>query len=297
MKKTKIIIVSGFLGSGKTSFIKKFLDEFEDKSSIVIIENEFGEVSIDSAILSDTGISIREINAGCICCSVSGDFTQAMYDIKKEFNPELIIIEPSGIAKLSDIKNGIDSDFEIINSVTVVDVERFFSYLENFGAFYKDQIANANTLVLSRTSDRVEDIKEKILSINPDVMILDGPWSDFRFKDFLKSSKPIPSLEIQEDSDENFESHTFIATKKFEINKLEKVLERLNDEHYGQIVRAKGFVKTKNGFARFDFVPNEISTHEFKNPKSDSNYIVVIGLNLNKKAIEGLFHSFLRITF
>ena len=194
MKKTKINIVSGFLGSGKTSFIKKLIKESDDFSKTVIIENEFGEVSIDGTILEREGLSVREINAGCICCSVAGDFASSIKDIKKAFDPDKILIEPSGVGKLSDIKAiclKYPDLFEINRSITIVDASKYFMYKVNFGDFYLDQIKNSDTIVFSRYSQAKEagiDIGEIIRDIkkeNDQAQVIDSEWDAFRARDLI----------------------------------------------------------------------------------------------------------------
>ena len=197
MKKTKINIISGFLGSGKTTFIKKLIKEADDFSKTVIIENEFGEVSIDGAILEREGLSVKEINAGCICCTVAGDFASSINDIKKAFNPDSILIEPSGVGKLSDIKAiclKYPDLFEINRSITVIDATKYSMYKVNFGEFYIDQIKNSNTIIFSRYSlakssgidigEIIRDIKNE----NKHAHIVDAEWDDFRASDLLEST-------------------------------------------------------------------------------------------------------------
>ncbi|WP_308565527.1 CobW family GTP-binding protein [Peptostreptococcus stomatis] len=196
MKKTKINIVSGFLGSGKTTFIKKLIKEADDFSKTVIIENEFGEVSIDGAILEREGLSVREINAGCICCSVAGDFASSINNIKKAFDPDKILIEPSGVGKLSDIKAiclKYPDLFEINRSITIIDASKYSMYKVNFGDFYLDQIKNSDTIIFSRYNQAKEagiDIGQIIADIkeeNDQVQVIDSEWDGFRATDLLES--------------------------------------------------------------------------------------------------------------
>ena len=151
----KVDIFSGFLGAGKTMLIKKLIKDGYYKENIAIIENEFGEVSIDGQVLKESNVKIKEINSGCICCQVTGDFTEALYEVVKDYNIERLIIEPTGIAKLSDIVKVFNGkgleNYYIDNLITVVDAERFFVYLKNFRKFFIDQIKTAEVIVLSRT--------------------------------------------------------------------------------------------------------------------------------------------------
>mgnify|MGYP000845955167 FL=1 len=219
MKKTKINIVSGFLGSGKTSFIKKLIKESDDFSKTVIIENEFGEVSIDGTILEREGLSVREINAGCICCSVADDFASSIKDIKKVFNPDKILIEPSGVGKLSDIKAiclKYPDLFEINRSITIVDASKYFMYKVNFGDFYLDQIKNSDTIVFSRYSQAKDsgiDMVEIIADIkkeNNQAQVIDSEWDAFRAIDLLESKiqeSKAGKLKIAQDRLGLFNSH------------------------------------------------------------------------------------------
>ena len=153
---TKIDIISGFLGAGKTTFIKKLLEEAIAGEQVVLIENEFGEIGIDGGFLKDSGIEIREMNSGCICCSLVGDFGASLAEVITKYKPERIIIEPSGVGKLSDVMKAVvdvsaDMDVELNSAVTIVDAAKCKMYMKNFGEFFNNQIENAGTIVLSRT--------------------------------------------------------------------------------------------------------------------------------------------------
>lgn len=155
-KMTKIDIISGFLGAGKTTFIKKLLEEAIAGEQVVLIENEFGEIGIDGGFLKDSGIEIREMNSGCICCSLVGDFGTSLAEVLTQYKPERIIIEPSGVGKLSDVMKAVidvsaDMDVELNSAVTIVDAAKCKMYMKNFGEFFNNQIENAGTIVLSRT--------------------------------------------------------------------------------------------------------------------------------------------------
>ena len=154
---TKIDIVSGFLGAGKTTLINRLIHEAYPNEKIVLIENEFGEIGIDGGFLQDTGVQIAEMNSGCICCSLVGDFSKALRQVVEEYHPDRILIEPSGVGKLSDVKNAVFSaeleQVEINAATVVVDVNKCKMYMKNFGEFFNDQIENAGTIVLSRSDD------------------------------------------------------------------------------------------------------------------------------------------------
>ncbi len=153
---TKIDIISGFLGAGKTTFIKKLLEEAISGEQVVLIENEFGEIGIDGGFLKDSGIEIREMNSGCICCSLVGDFGKSLEEVLTKYQPERVIIEPSGVGKLSDVMNAVRNvaknlDVKLNSAVTIVDASKCRMYMKNFGEFFNNQVENAGTIVMSRT--------------------------------------------------------------------------------------------------------------------------------------------------
>ena len=190
----KIDIISGFLGAGKTTFIKRLLQTNVKNEKVVLIENEFGEVSVDSDFLSETNIDIKELSQGCICCSLFGDFSKALNEIVEKFNPDRIIIEPSGVGKLSDIINAIAevSLEKYLNSlVCMVDASKVKMYSKNFGEFFIDQIENANTIILSRTdltkNDKVSESLEIIRSYNSSCTVVTTPISILTDEELFKA--------------------------------------------------------------------------------------------------------------
>lgn len=195
-KMTKIDIVSGFLGAGKTTLIKKLLKEALQDTKVVLIENEFGEIGIDGGFLREAGIEIKEMNSGCICCSLVGDFGTSLQEVLKTYQPERILIEPSGVGKLSDVRKaveGVKADVEIrLNSaVAVVDASKCRLYLKNFGEFFVNQIAHAGTVILSRTDKLSEDKLEKVVAMirehNDKATIITTPWEELDGRDILKT--------------------------------------------------------------------------------------------------------------
>ena len=181
---TKIDIISGFLGAGKTTFIKKLLEEAIKGEQVVLIENEFGEIGIDGGFLKDSGIEIREMNSGCICCSLVGDFGKSLAEVLTKYAPDRIMIEPSGVGKLSDVMKAVvdvsaDMDVELNSAVTIVDAAKCKMYMKNFGEFFNNQIENAGTIVLSRTDivdpDKVLRDVDLIREKNPRAAIITTP--------------------------------------------------------------------------------------------------------------------------
>ena len=181
---TKIDIISGFLGAGKTTFIKKLLEEAIAGEKVVLIENEFGEIGIDGGFLQDSGIEIQEMNSGCICCSLVGDFGRSLSEVLTKYEPDRVIIEPSGVGKLSDVMKAVcdvagEIDVVLNGSVTVVDAQKCKMYMKNFGEFFNNQIESAGTIVLSRTdvadADKVAKAVELIREKNPKAAVVTTP--------------------------------------------------------------------------------------------------------------------------
>ena len=184
---TKIDIISGFLGAGKTTLIKKLLQEGFQKEKLVLIENEFGEIGIDGGFLKDAGVEITEMNSGCICCSLVGDFSTALKEVLEKFTPDRVIIEPSGVGKLSDVIKAVkgiedEADIELNSFVTVADGTKYKMYMKNFGEFFNNQIEYANTIVLSRTQNMSEDKLETCVQLirehNDSATVITTPWDD-----------------------------------------------------------------------------------------------------------------------
>ncbi|MGN0204664.1 MAG: GTP-binding protein [Coprococcus sp.] len=197
----KIDIISGFLGAGKTTLIKKLLEEAFKGQQVVLIENEFGEIGIDGGFLKDAGINITEMNSGCICCSLVGDFGTALKDVIAKFHPDRVIIEPSGVGKLSDVIKAVqgvaqDADIELNSLVTVADANKCKMYMKNFGEFYNNQVESAHTIVLSRTQNVKQDKLEACVALlrehNKDAAIITTPWDDLTGAQLLAAmEKPV----------------------------------------------------------------------------------------------------------
>ena len=197
----KIDIISGFLGAGKTTLIKKLLSEALKGQQVVLIENEFGEIGIDGGFLKDAGVNITEMNSGCICCSLVGDFGTALKDVITKFNPDRIIIEPSGVGKLSDVIKAVqgvaeDAPIELNSLVTVADANKCKMYMKNFGEFYNNQVESAHTIVLSRTQNMKQDKLEACVAMirehNKDAAVITTPWDELTGEQLLAAmEKPV----------------------------------------------------------------------------------------------------------
>lgn len=184
---TKVDIVSGFLGAGKTTFIKKLIGEVFHGEKIILIENEFGEIGVDSGFLKDSGVEITEMNSGCICCTLVGDFSKALEDVINTYSPDRIIIEPSGVGKLSDVEGAVLNvkdklDIVLDSKITVVDGKKAKMYIKNFGEFFNNQVESANVIVLSRTQmmseDKINDCINLLKEHNEKANIITTPWDE-----------------------------------------------------------------------------------------------------------------------
>lgn len=202
---TKIDIISGFLGAGKTTLIQKLLKEAFKGEQVVLIENEFGEIGIDGGFLKEAGVEIREMNSGCICCSLVGDFGASLKEVIDTYHPDRILIEPSGVGKLSDVKKAVegvktDADVVLNSATTVVDVKKCKMYLKNFGEFYRNQVESAGAIILSRTDiaddAKVEQAVEQIRALNAEAPIITTPEDQIDGAKLLEiMEQHAPSLE------------------------------------------------------------------------------------------------------
>jgi len=316
--KVKIDIFSGFLGAGKTMLIKKLLKESFQNEKIALIENEFGEVGIDGAILKKSNIDIKEINAGCICCSVASDFDSSIKEVISKYKPQRIIIEPSGVGKLSEVlkvcKNeDIKKIAEINSIITVIDSTKAEIYIKNFSEFYKNQIQNARTLVLSRTqnlsNERIVTVCEKLIMLNDKARIITTPWDQISGEKILSIIEEVENsimlkqvnllkkptiattnakMKTNHTANEVFQTVGIETPKIFKKMWISKVLRELEtNSNLGVVLRAKGIVATETGWIQFDYVPQEF---EMRDTAPDYNgRICIIGSNLNKEKIKKLF--------
>ena len=322
---TKIDIISGFLGAGKTTFIKKMIDEAFKGEQIVLIENEFGEVGIDGGFLKDAGIQITEMNSGCICCSLVGDFGKNLNEVITKYHPDRILIEPSGVGKLSDVmKSVIDIEKEQpvkLNAlVTVVNALKASKQMKAFGEFFNNQIEYATTVILSRsqnaTPEQLEFCVKQIQALNPKASVITTDWDAIKGEQILKTMEGQDNLEMKvlaearhaqdeaehhhhhdhdhecgcghhhHHADEVFHSIGFDTVKKYNEVELSDILNKLcNDDN---VLRAKGFVDSGNeDWWYFDLVPGEFEIRLGK--PIYTGQVCVIGKDLDENTIKELF--------
>lgn len=321
---TKVDIISGFLGAGKTTFIKKLINELYQGEKIVLIENEFGEIGIDGTFMNNAGIEVTEINSGCICCSLVGDFEASLKEVLETYDPDRIIIEPSGVGKLSDVIKAVkdvNSDNLILdNYIAVIDAKKCRLYTKNFGEFFNNQIEYASLIILSRTQDISEFQLNECLKIikdhNAKANIITTPWdqlgketiinafsnSDNLRDELLKQLDICPECGHHHNhehhhehehhhADEIFTSWGKQTPKKYSKEQLDNILKKLStDADFGNILRAKGYVDSnEEDWWYFDLVPGE---YEIRTGKADfTGRICVIGENLDQSKLENLFEE------
>ncbi len=325
---TKIDIISGFLGAGKTTFIKKLLQEAIAGEQVVLIENEFGQIGIDGGFLKDAGIEIREMNSGCICCSLVGDFEKSLEEVLTRYQPDRVIIEPSGVGKLSDVMHAVRSVAATVpvtlnSAVTVVDGSKCKMYMKNFGEFFNNQIEHAGTIVLSRTDvtdeKKVQQAVEMLRGHNQAAAIVTTPHSqltgsqlleiiekpDTMAEDLMREVKEHHHHEHGEEcgcgcghdhdhhhhhADDVFSSWGIENAGAVSREKLDEILDELaNGNAYGDVLRAKGMVPSENPGEWYYF---DLVPDEFEIRIGSPDYtgkVCVIGAKLREEALEKAF--------
>lgn len=301
---TNISIISGFLGCGKTTFLNKVIPNMQGSNAL--IENEFGNIGIDGDLIQHS-LPIKEIYSGCICCTVTENFNKALEELVLEYKPDNIFIEPSGVGSLSDILkvcNRVSSNstlnIKIKDVITIVDVDSFNDYSENFGSFYLDQIENAQMIFLSHfenlVDSEVEEIIKKISLINPKATIFKEPWISLSGEEIVETINSMESYEIElKDrpaflaANKMFETFSIDKLRAFSEEEIDKVLLSLNQQEYGFIVRAKGIVQlSTKKLVYFDYTPHHYHWEYLETVKTTK--VTVIGSNLDKKKIVGIFY-------
>lgn len=301
---TNINIVSGFLGCGKTTFLNKVIPNMQGSNAL--IENEFGNIGIDGDLIQHS-LPIKEIYSGCICCTVKENFNKALEELVLEYKPDNIFIEPSGVGSLSDIlkvcnRVSLNStlNIKIKDVITIVDVDSFNDYSENFGSFYLDQIENAQMIFLSHfenlVDSEVEEIIEKISLINPKATIFKEPWISLSGEEIVETINSMESYDIElKDrpaflaANKMFQTFSIDKLRAFSEKEIDKILLSLNQQEYGFIVRAKGIVQlSTKKLVYFDYTPHHYHWEYLETVKTTK--VTVIGSNLDKKKIVGIFY-------
>ncbi len=320
--KTKIDIISGFLGAGKTTLIRKLVSEKLNQERVVIIENEFGETGIDGSLMKNSNIEVKEINAGCICCSMSGEFIDGILEVLQKYKPERIMIEPTGVGKLNDVLKACENrrvrEQIAVNMVLcVVDITKFRLYLNNFGEFFENQIKYAKTILLSRTANtetaKVEHVVNEIRKINDRANIVTTDWRQLDSEQLLQLAEAGEEYTLEQQlrkkivismpgkskcscgghghsAEEAFEAWEIETPKKYSREQLQGILEVLKQwDQFGMVLRSKGILEsTEGGWLHYDFVPGEA---EIRSCNADySGRICVIGSKLDREALEELFN-------
>lgn len=320
---TEIYIISGFLGAGKTTLIQKMLSEAFQGRKVMLIENDFGEASFDAMLLKKQGYQVRELNTGCICCSLTDDFAAALPAAIKDFRPEVLIIEPSGVGKLSKVEEACRSEkimpyARVKKKVTVVDAVRCESYLKNFGEFFKDQVEHADTLVLSHTDGNPKNIRKAsavLCGLNSHADVISDDWDMLLTRKILeekdggRTEKSCACHGHPHDDACNCHGHehspdagcghphtkalgfdTLMLRFKGEVGLpgIAALLSKLETGRYGKVLRAKGIIKSPDGPCFIQYLPGELHTGQTELCK---NELCIIGRGLNQEGIRSLFRK------
>lgn len=316
----EIYIVSGFLGAGKTTLIQKILKEAFRGEKVVLLENDFGEISVDAALLRAGGVEVKEISAGCICCSLFGDFITALEELLARFQPDKIIIEPSGVSKLSDIIAACSAPriapyAQVKGKITVVDGENLLMYRDSFGDFFADQIRGADMIFLNRlpgSPDQIREVEELIKELNAGGKILAQPWAQINMAELLvrqdgeppsmtcrcghehkdhshshgEDCPPLDECEHTNRAEEVFDSVTIRTKRVFSAEDLKERMGKMAQEAQGTILRVKGIVRGRDGYLNLQYLPGDVQITQCAVP---GDMLCIIGRNLNRRELGVLF--------
>jgi len=293
----KILLVSGFLGAGKTTFIKELAKNIN--LEFVVLENEYADIGVDKDFLNEKNLNVWEMSEGCICCSMKGDFKSSIKRIYSEINPEYLVVEPTGVGMLSSIIENIrdinNNDIEILSPITLIDITSFSEYLETFNSFFTDNLKNTGKVILTKLENsnyfEIENIKNEILKINNNLEIITDDYRNFHkewFADLL--NKSIDNKII----DKNFSLKTHINLRTFSkenvnlktMDELGLLLNRLVNGDFGKIYRAKGIVKIDGYWGKFNLVYKNFEMEPISDAKTTK--IVIIGNNLDIENLKNI---------
>lgn len=293
----KILLVSGFLGAGKTTFIKELAKNIN--LEFVVLENEYADIGVDKDFLDEKNLNVWEMSEGCICCSMKGDFKSSIKRIYSEINPEYLVVEPTGVGMLSSIIENIreinNNDIEILSPITLIDITSFSEYLETFNSFFTDNLKNTGKVILTKLENsnyfEIENIKNEILKINNNLEIITDDYRNFQkewFGEIL--NKSIDNKII----DKNFSLKTHINLRTFSkenvnlktMDELGLLLNRLLNGDFGKIYRAKGIVKIDGYWGKFNLVYKNFEMEPISDAKTTK--IVIIGNNLDIENLKNI---------
>lgn len=293
----KILLVSGFLGAGKTTFIKELAKNIN--LEFVVLENEYADIGVDKDFLNEKNLNVWEMSEGCICCSMKGDFKSSIKRIYSEINPEYLVVEPTGVGMLSSIIENIrdinNNDIEILSPITLIDITSFSEYLETFNSFFTDNLKNTGKVILTKLENsnyfEIENIKNEILKINNNLEIITDDYRNFQKEWFANLlNKSIDNKII----DKNFSLKTHINLRTFSkenvnlktMDELGLLLNRLVNGDFGKIYRAKGIVKIDGYWGKFNLVYKNFEMEPISDAKTTK--IVIIGNNLDIENLKNI---------
>lgn len=307
----EIQIISGFLGTGKTTFLNKYLPLLPGLTAVV--ENEFGEVGLDGALLQDD-IPVTELSAGCICCSLALDLKEGIVEIANKYKPDRILIEPSGIGKLSDVMAACEKakdkmDIEITKRIVLIDACDCAIFVEEFGQFYSNQIEYANIIFLSNAADaaeeELEDAKKCIRELNSDAIIYEGDYRELDAEELLKilalakisdraCAKEGQNMNVMlAPANQLFSNLTLEEADPMSEEDVQELLKGLDNDNFGYVLRAKGIVPASDdGSWHFDYTVSKQSYEKREQDDKEINRVVIIGSGLNKRALSKYIYSF-----
>ncbi len=308
MEKTKIDIISGFLGAGKTTFIKKMIKDLYTTDQVVILENEFGRINIDQETLGREGLTVKPIQAGCICCSSSMDLSKGIEEIIRDYHPERIIVEPTGIAKLSEIKKLFKLEETnqvcmIDHIITIVDAKNYYMRTMISKDFFEDQIRASEVIFLSKTEQMEEEklykVKEEISKIQPDCLIVDKLWEGMepiRLREYINykidTSEVKHKLGMRKNHVNDFDRYEIISDDALNMNRITLFINEIKNGVFGEIHRIKGICKdSENGIYSVDYIPGEMIIKPVVGQHSEvfQSRICLIGRQINKEKLDEMF--------
>ncbi|WP_455192526.1 CobW family GTP-binding protein [Gemmiger sp.] len=296
---TELYLLSGFLGAGKTTLLQKLLREGFAGQKVALVENDFGAVSLDAKLLKSGGYTVQELRAGCICCTLNGNFVSALVSLLRRVQPDVVLIEPSGVAKLSDIEtlchdHRLEALAVLKQKITVVDAANCASYCENFGAFFEDQVRCADTLVFSHSdadTPQTENARRLARKLNPHAACFAGGWDTFSAQDILQPAPLAPAprrpiLVRRTPEASPFSTVTISFDHAIDLKRLAAQLAKLQDPALGTILRAKGVLQSEKGAVLLQFVCGKWSLAQ---TALEGNELCVIGKFSKEQTIRDLF--------